>query len=238
MIIFDGTISTKSVLENDKRECVALYFNNEKKSKDIRYIASLAKRKGVHCISVPSEKLDKLAGHKRHGGIVLQAKEREFPVLENEIKEPFFFISGIEDPYHLGSSCRSLVAMGIQTLVLRKRQWHQSEAIIQKSSAGAYEKMNIVTIEEDEELVKYCQGMNIPILCAHRKDAIPLKEVRWPQAFCLAVGGALRGLSSVVVNASTTNVMIPYHSSFRNALDTQSAISILAYEWSRDYENK
>lgn len=232
-LYFDGTISVKSILEQQKRPMTMLYMDVKKKSKDFTYIASLAKKRGVAISMVSRDQLDSLCGHSRHGGIVLEAQAREYSFLDTLENHPFFYVNGVEDPYNLGSICRTLYALGINDMVVLKRDWKQAEPIIQKASAGAYEKINVIQIEKDQQLVDYCQTNQIPILCAHRNNAIKLTEQDWPQMYCMAVGGALRGLSATITSNSHQNIYIPYLNDFRNALDTPGAISILAYEMQR-----
>ena len=232
-LYFDGTISVKSILEQKKRPITMLYIDAKKKSKDFHYIASLAKKMGVPISIVKRDQLDLLCGHSRHGGIVLEACQRDYTNLDTISSFPFFYVNGVEDPYNLGSVCRTLFALGINDMVVLKRDWKSAESIIQKASAGAYEKINIVQIENDQMLVDYCQANQIPILCAHRHQAIKLTEYQWPEKVCMAVGGALRGLSATITSSSAQNIYIPYLNDFRNALDTPGAISILAYEMQR-----
>ena len=42
--IIEGNISCKAVLEEQKRKCEILYVDKKKRTKDIAYIISLAKR--------------------------------------------------------------------------------------------------------------------------------------------------------------------------------------------------
>ena len=47
----------------------------------------------------------------------------------------------------------------------------------------------------------------------------------------LCIGGAMRGLSSRILNASSEHYYIPYGREFRNALDSVSATSVFSFYW-------
>lgn len=231
--IFDGKISVKSVLESDRRNVTHIYMDREKKNRDFVYIRHLAQKKSIPVTLCQRRQLNEIVGHEKHGGIAAETGARKRCNVSDLKEGPLIYLNGVEDPYNFGSICRTLYAMGMNQLVTLQRDWKDSESIVQKASAGAYEKMDWIQIETDRVLVQYCRQHRIPIYCAHRNHAISLKDMDWPENFCLAVGGALRGLSAEIVAASEQNVLIPYQNDFRNALDTPGAISIFAYEIQR-----
>jgi 23S rRNA (guanosine2251-2'-O)-methyltransferase len=96
--------------------------------------------------------------------------------------------------------------------------------------------MEILFKENDDDLLAYLKEKNIPLICAARKDAVSLYEFCYPETFCLAVGGALRGISNKVQAQSAQNVFIPYAREARNALDTASAVAVFAFEYVRQIQ--
>jgi 23S rRNA (guanosine2251-2'-O)-methyltransferase len=231
--IFIGTISCKSVLEAEKRPAICLYVDSKKRTRDIRYICRLAEKKAVPVEKTNREALDRLTGSKRHGGIALSAGQRMIPSVSAGMSGFLCLIDGVEDPYNLGSICRTLYAAGCSTLILPRRSWENAESTIQKASAGAYERLDIRMYEDASLLVKQLQADAVPLYCAYRKDAVELPSFQFPETFCLAIGGALRGLQADLIDASAKNLVIPYERDFRNALDTPSAAAVFAYEYIR-----
>lgn len=229
-IFFEGTISCKAILEGNKRQCDCLYVDRKKRTKDFSYIIHLAKKKNVDIQFCSREQLDELSQSTKHGGMLLEAGSQCKQTLNQQINGWFCYVDGIEDPYNLGSICRTLYASGCNALVLPNRDWNFADATIVRASAGAFEKMDIYWINNEQELVDYLKKYNIPLLCAHRKDAIPLYEYNFPEQFCACVGGSFRGLSSLLVSNSTQNIVIPYGNEVRNALDAPSAISVISFE--------
>ncbi len=231
--LFQGSISVKSILESSHRNIIRLYVDTNKRTKDFSYIIHLAKKKKIPISFLTREQLDTLAQNTSHGGILLEASHRTLPLLNKKVKGLIMYINGVEDPYNLGSICRSLYAAGCQLLILPKRDWSYSEATILKASAGAYEKLHIVMIDKDQDLVDYVKKNHIPLYSAYRKDARSIYDTNFDTTCCIAIGGAMRGLSSTILKATDYNVFIEYGTDFRNALDSPSAASIFAFEYLR-----
>lgn len=229
--IFEGAISCKALLEAGSRDCKKLYIDKKKNTKDTRYLAKLAKSKGCEVIFSSRDEINELATGKTHGGILLLAEEKQIPQLVQANVHGFLcYIDGVEDPYNLGSISRTLYASGCDAMILPKRDWSFAEQTILKASAGAYEKLPIYFVDSDEELVDYCKKNKLPILCAHRKDAVGLYDYHFESDFCLCLGGALRGLSSTITSASKQNIVVEYGRDFRNALDSASAAAVFSFE--------
>lgn len=229
--IFEGAISCKALLEAGTRKCTALYIDQKKNTKDTRYLVHLAKQRNVRVIFCTREKISEMAQGKTHGGVLLKAHEKQISDISSASLHGFLcYIDGVEDPYNLGSIARTLYASGADAMILPKRDWSFAEQTILKASAGAYEKLPIYFVNEDKDLVKYCKEKNLPILCAHRKDAIGLYDYTFESNFCLCLGGALRGLSSTITSNSKQNIVVEYGRDFRNALDSASAAAVFSFE--------
>lgn len=99
-----------------------------------------------------------------------------------------FYVEGVEDPYNLGSICRTLYAAGCNLLILPKRDWTNAYSTILKASAGAFERLEIAMASE-KEIVAYLQEHQIPLYCAYRNNAL-----RWlrlaMKTNCIAIGGS------------------------------------------------
>ena len=228
--IIEGNISCKAVLEERKRKCEILYVDKKKRTKDFAYIISLARRQDVEVQICTREEIDKIATGKTHGGMILKVQERPNSFLQDKIEGFLCYVNGVEDPYNLGSLVRSLYASGCNALILPYRDWSMSENIILRASAGAYERLPIYFIRSDDELVEYVRQYEIPLYCAYRNQAMAHYEINYPDTCCVAIGGALRGLSARIIQASNQNIVIEYGRDFKNALDTPSATAVIAFE--------
>ena len=236
--IFEGTISCKSIIEENKRTISILYVDEKKRTKDFSYIIRLAHKQNIPVIQCTRKKLDEISQSTKHGGMLLETLDRTIPSLSmyDKVGGMICYLDGLEDPYNLGSVCRTLYAAGCNLLILPRRDWSQAETTILRASAGAYEKMDIAMIEEEEELIHYLHKHHISLICAHRKDAVSIKEYQVPKNCCIAIGGALLGLNSKITSHSHQNVFIEYGRDYRNALDTASAVAIFSFQYT--YQEK
>lgn len=235
-MLFEGAISGKAILEAGRRPVETLYIDPAKRSRDFAYIIAIAKKQGVPVEFLSRPEMDALAGSAAHGGLLLKAGSR--PRLKLDRLEPGFvcYIDGVEDPFNLGSIARTLYAAGCSQLILPERDWSAAEMRILKASAGAWERLPVMYANE-EEVVRACQEQNVPVIAADRKDAVALTHFSYPENFCLALGGALRGLGRKIREAAQERVYITYGREFRNALDTASSTAVFAFEYVRQKEN-
>lgn len=229
---YTGAISCKAVLENPHRQPVMLHVDKSKRSKDFAYIIAIAKQRQVPVQLYKKE--DFQNRFPKSGGIVLEAESRKLPSLQTmELENGFIvYVSGIEDPYNLGSTVRTLYAAGASMLILPARDWSSADPILEKASAGAWDRLPICTIENDQELKDWALQHHLPLVCAARDNAVSLFAYTYPKDVVLVIGGALRGISNTLLHG-TTHVYIPYGRDFKNALDTPSAAAVMAFAWTR-----
>ena len=233
---FKGSISVKAVLENDRRDCRILYVDGKKRSRDFAYIIAQAKKRKVPVMVCDKQKLNELA-EGPCAGILLEAGPRIIPDLQSSLPFKGFaaFVDGVEDPYNLGSIARTLYAAGCSLLVLPRRNWDYSESTIVKASAGAWEKMDIVMLEDVQILADWQKKAGLKMVCAERKDAVSLFDYSFEFNTLEVIGGSRRGIHADLLEESDANVYIPYGRDFKNALDAPSAAAVMAFAWTRQY---
>ena len=237
-MIFEGQISAKALMESKQRKIKTLIIQKDKRSKDIGYLKALAAKEQIVVKAWPREQIDALANSKSHGGILIEAYPRtHHPLPAQKLTGYLCMIDGVEDPYNLGSIARTLYASGCKALILKQRDWSYAEPTILKASAGAFERIPIYWIEKEEELVNYLKTHHIPLVIAHRDQAKSVYDFAFPETFCLAIGGALRGLKATLIENSDQNLVLDYGREFRYALDTASVCSAISFEIVRQRRN-
>ena len=232
MIVMEGAIAVKAVLEEDRRKVHRLIMDKNKKDRNFAYIRRLAEKKHVPVQLMKREEMDKTARGKTYGGILLECEERRYDAAEDILNsdKPLFlaYTEGIEDPFNMGYIMRTFYAAGCDALITPEREWGDNEAAIEKSSAGAYEKLPVIMLED--RVIELLKKRNVSVFVAGRKDAVSLYEADFTGDVCIAVGGPKRGLSKEIENISTQTLFIPYERDFKNALNASSAASVFAYE--------
>lgn len=232
-MLLEGNVSVKAAILGNHRKVEKLYYDKHKNDKDLNFILQRAKEKGIPCMPLEREEINAMATGRTHGGLVAQAGPRVYQELSECMhgKTPFLvLLEGVEDPFNLGYIIRTLYSAGCDGLILPRHDWASAESTIVKSSAGAFEYMNIVMSDDLPQLVKDIKKQGIMTYAAMRKDAITYLEADYHIPCLLAIGGEMRGLSSEVRNEIEQNIYIPYANDFRNALNAASAAAVLSFE--------
>lgn len=232
-MLLEGNVSVKAAILGNHRKVEKLYYDKHKNDKDLNFILHRAKEKGIPCMPMEREEINAMATGRTHGGLVAQASPRVYQELSECMhgKTPFLvLLEGVEDPFNLGYIIRTLYSAGCDGLILPRHDWASAESTIVKSSAGAFEYMNIVMSDDLPQLVKDIKKQGIMTYAAMRKDAITYLEADYRKSCLLAIGGEMRGLSSAVRNEIEQNIYIPYANDFRNALNAASAAAVLSFE--------
>ena len=232
-MIIEGRISVKAAILGGKREVTAVYADRKKKDRDTAFILAKAAEAGIRADRLSREEIDARAQGNTHGGIIAECSGRSFQDLKDCIKgEDTFAVlaEGVQDPFNFGYIVRSLYSAGCTGLVMPQRDWSTAESTILKSSAGAFEYMNIVMCPDPAEAVRFFRKNGCRCLAAMREDAVSLYEADLTGPLLLALGGEMRGLSAGVLKETEQNIYIPYANDFRNALNASSAAAVIGFE--------
>lgn len=232
-MLLEGNVSVKAAILGNHRKVEKLYYDKHKNDKDLNFILHRAKEKGIPCMPLEREEINAMATGRTHGGLVAKAGPRVYQELSECMhgEAPFLvLLEGVEDPFNLGYIIRTLYSAGCDGLILPRHDWASAESTIAKSSAGAFEYLNIVMSDDLPQLVKDIKKQGIKTYAAMRKDAITYLEADYRKPSLIAIGGEMRGLSSAVRNEIEQNIYIPYANDFRNALNAASAAAVLSFE--------
>ena len=225
-MIIEGAISVKSAITNHKRKINKLYIDSKKKTKDFNYIRKIARDNNIEILETSSEELSKLASGKTFGGVLLDAEER---INEELIEGDVFYLDGIEDPFNLGYIMRTLFAFGINNLILPSRDYKNMEVQLLKSSAGAYDMMNVKVSEDALKDIQELKSKGYTCYALQRSDnSKDIFDVRFNKPAVFMIGGEKRGIASSLLQEADEDLYISYGSSFRNALNAASAATTVA----------
>ncbi len=235
-MILEGTISVKAALLGKHRAVHTVYIDTRRRDKETRFIAAKAKEAGAEVCYKNREELNQLSEGRTHGGVLCEAGSRVYDREDMlfETANPFLAVlEGAEDPFNLGYVIRALYSGGCTGLIIRKRDWEHAEAVILKSSAGAFEYLPIVMSDDPSSVIEHAKAHGIHTYAAMRKDARTIYEASFTGPILIAIGGEMRGLSSAVLQACEENLYIPYANDFRNALNAAGAAAVIGFEVNR-----
>ncbi len=232
MIQCEGAISIKAALESQKREISKVLISEDKKSKDLNYIIHLCHKFNVKFERVSKDILESYAPSKTYGGLIAFASSRTYQSIESVKKHVWMIlIEGVEDPFNLGQMIRTAYASGAQAVLLNQRDWSKVEAVLLKSSAGAFDRLDIVLLNDLDADIKTLKTMGFTVVSALRNEtSISHEKLVYPDKSILAIGGEMRGLSKAVKDLSDISVEIKYPQDVKVALNAVSACAILSFK--------
>lgn len=224
-MIIEGAIAVKAALQNKKREIFKVYIDKDKKTKDFNYIRKLIRQNGVEVFECERSYLETILTGKSHGGIGADVSERR----EDEFDDSdIFFLDGIEDPFNLGYCLRTLYAMGVKNVLLNKRDYSQMEGQLLKSSAGAYDMINIALCQEPLKIIASLKEKGYYLYGLYRgEQAKDIFDVRFADKALFILGGEKRGISGDLLDLCDDHLYISYGSDFRNALNASAALDVV-----------
>lgn len=225
-MIIEGSISVKAAINNNKRIINCIYLDKKKKTKDFNYIRKLLKNKNINYIEINREDFINYTNSKSHGGILADVEKRKYDEL---IKGDIFFIDGIEDPFNLAYILRTLYAFGIKNIILSNKDYQNMESQLLKSSAGAYDMLNIKLCDDATKDIKDLKDEGYTVYALKRgDDSLDIFNVSFNSKALFMIGGEKRGISSSLMELADYYLYIPYGSDFRNSLNAIGASDVVA----------
>ena len=225
-MIVEGAISVKAVIQNHKREVKKVYINKEKKTKDFNYIRKLCRQNGIELVELASKELAAYLQGKSHGGVGVETGPRR----NDEFTDgDIFYLDGIEDPFNLGYSLRTLYAFGVKNVLLSRRDYSYMEAQLLKSSAGAYDMLNVKVAEDALAEISQYKNAGYYLYGLYRgEDSKDIFDVKFNDRALFMLGGEKRGISSELLELCDEYLFISYGSDFRNSLNACGALDAVA----------
>lgn len=225
-MIIEGAISVKAAINCGSRDVNTVYINIDKKTKDFNYIRKICKLNNITVKELNNEELLQIATGKSFGGICAEASFRKY----NEFVDgDIFYLDGIEDPFNLGYAMRTLYAFGIKNVLLSSRDYSSMEAQLLKSSAGAYDMLNIKIADDAIKQIKEYKDKGYYLYGLYRGDnSKDIFDVEFKPKSLFMLGGEKRGISSELLSMCNEYLYISYGSDFRNSLNACGALDVVA----------
>ena len=222
----EGAISVKAVIKGKKREVKEVCIRKDKKTKDFNYIRKIARMNDIPVKELGQEELEVLASGKSHGGVLAEVSFRKEDLLE---EGDVFFLDGIEDPYNLGYAMRTLYAFGVKNVILNDRDYSLMEGQLLKSSAGAYDLLNIQIAKDPVRIVKDMKENGYHVYGLYRgEEPKDVFDVTFEPKSLFLLGGEKRGIHSDLLELCDDYLFISYGSDFRNSLNACAALDVVA----------
>lgn len=200
----------------------------------ISYFRAKAEEYGFCLRLCESEEISVLASGNTHGGILAIVSPRKIKAFSASdiVPDGFYMLfDGVEDPYTLGYSLRSLYAAGADGVILPAGHLISADGIISRASAGAYELLSVFCADGGAvDAVEKFRSCGYRALCSGLRNSTPYLSAGLCRPLLIVMGGEKRGISSALTAACDGSVRIDYGRPFLGSLSTACAVSVLSFE--------
>jgi 23S rRNA (guanosine2251-2'-O)-methyltransferase len=195
-----------------------------------------ARDNGIVVQEVPREKLNTLCDGV-HQGIAASVSPVDYVELEDLLeqissKEGFktlIILDGVEDPHNLGAIIRTAVCAGMDGVIIPKRRATPVTGIVEKTSAGAIEKIRVCQVNNLNRTIEILKENNFWIVGAESRVDKRYYELDYNMNCAVIFGGENQGISNLVRKNCDFLIDIPIVGDF-NSLNVSNAAGIIIYE--------
>jgi 23S rRNA (guanosine2251-2'-O)-methyltransferase len=199
-----------------------VYVRRDLKSSIVAQIKQACKAGRIPVKFVPQEKLDRLAGHAVHQGVVALTSDIEILDLDSmlaliaptwddtaRIKPLLLILDRISDPHNLGAIVRSAAAFGCSGVILPERQSAPLGAAAIKASAGTALDMLFARVTNLSQSIRQLKERGYWVAGLVGQGTELLDRVDWDRPIVLVVGNEAEGISELVAKECDLLVSIP-----------------------------
>ncbi|MDR2871370.1 MAG: 23S rRNA (guanosine(2251)-2'-O)-methyltransferase RlmB [Xanthomonadaceae bacterium] len=197
-----GVNAVASSIENDADNIREILIDGSSRNARLADIEDNARRKGIEVRKVTAQALDGVGGSVRHQGVAARyAAVRTWA--ESDLKGLIeaaagtalvLILDGVQDPHNLGACLRSAAAAGATAVVIPKDKSAPVNATVRKTSAGAADRLPVVTVTNLSRCLRDLQKLGVWIygLAGEAGKSLYSLDLRGNIGFVL--GGEASGL--------------------------------------------
>jgi 23S rRNA (guanosine2251-2'-O)-methyltransferase len=225
-------------LRRNPESVFELYVSGLRHDARAREAHELAEQLGVKITRADSERLDALAGTRRHQGIIarVDARQRIFAlddVLDSlpSLSEPalLLVLDGVQDPHNLGACLRVADAAGAHAVIAPKDRAASLNATAIKVASGAADNIPYITVTNLSRAMEQMKKAGIWIIGAAEEAEKSLFEVDLKKPIAWALGAEGDGLRRLTRTKCDELAHIPMRGSVES-LNVSVASGICLFE--------
>ena len=216
----------------------ALYIDLAREDGRMRDLVQLAERLGVPLHRVDARRLEGLAPHRRHQGVVALVEAspsgaQSLPELLETIPKPrLLLLDGVTDPRNLGACLRVADGAGIHAVIAPKdHSCPLNEAAIQTAS-GAADSVPYLLVTNLARTVDTLQERGLTVLGTDDAATESLWTIAIPESVAWVLGAEGKGLRRLTRERCDALVSIPMAGQV-SSLNVAVAAGVVLYETAR-----
>lgn len=241
-IVF-GFHAVTVLLRQRPESILELHAGSERTDGRMRDLLKLAEQKQVRVMTANNERLDGLAGHGRHQGVVALAKEvRHSSSLDDTLDAvagpPLLLVlDGIQDPHNLGACLRVADAAGVHAVVAPKDRAVGLNATAAKVASGAAETVPYFPVTNLARTLRELKERNIWVVGTDEQAKDDLFTADFPEAVAWVLGAEGEGMRRLTREHCDFLVRIPMQGVVES-LNVSVAAGIVLFESVRRRQTK
>ncbi|QWR77611.1 TrmH family RNA methyltransferase [Candidatus Magnetomonas plexicatena] len=198
-----------------------------------RQIIENLSQKCTELYEVSAHVMDKLSDTESPQGIVALFKISESCLLnlKPDTKSVYLVLDGISEPGNVGTIVRTAEAFGVSGVITLPGTADPFSAKAVRASAGCVFNIAVIKATVDEFL-KWINHTKLKLISTVVSGGVPLYEATVRPPFALVLGQESEGVSRVLVNESSVQVMIPMRGK-AESLNVSVSAAICLYEMFR-----
>lgn len=203
----------------------------------IRQIYALAKENNIIIQEVDRSKLNAIAGHSGHQGVVAYLAAAEYvevsDILErakNKGEDPFVLVlDEITDPQNLGAIIRTAEAAGVHGVIIPKRRAVGLTSVVAKASAGAVSYVPVARATNMARTLDELKNAGLWIIGTDADGEKTFYESDMKGPIAIVTGSEGQGMSRLVRENCDFIVSIPMKGKI-TSLNASAATALMVYE--------
>ena len=204
-------------------------------------IFELARETGVPYDVRDRPNLDRL-GVGNHQGVVAHIAARGYAEYEMVLDQLdpknslILFLDQIQDPHNLGAILRSACALGVEAVIIPKREACGLTSTVVKVAAGAVEHISVCRVDNLQKAMIQAQKSGVWLIGLDLTAEKEFSTVEFPSSIGLVVGNEGKGLRRLVAERCDFLVRIPMVCTGVSSLNVSVATGVALYEVMRQRE--
>jgi len=177
-----------------------IYHDEHRRDARMRALLAAAEDRKIRLIAIDLARLDGMAGHARHQGIVARIDpSKSFIALEDvldTLTTPalLLVLDGVQDPRNLGACLRVADAMGVDAVIAPKDRAVGVNATVAKAACGAAESVPFIAVTNLARSLRAVRERGIRVVGATEDAANELGGIPLQGAIAWVLGSEDEGL--------------------------------------------
>jgi len=221
---------------------IKLFISRSEDKRGIK-IKTLAINSQVNSELIESKKLDRLAGHSKHQGFVIEINNPGFfsdrdiiPRLKNLSISRVLILDSIQDPRNLGACLRSALAFEFDAVIINKDGSSPINEYVFKTSVGAILNLNIFYVTNLSRSINTLKDIGFWVLGLDGNGEGSIFSEKFSSKTAVVLGSEGSGIRKLVKENCDHLIKIPISNKVES-LNISVAAGIIMYELKKQHIN-